>query len=102
LQSRCCQRVALVRPLKPWTAAPPRGLKSRDYAPDYRPRVRLRAEPAVETRDAICAETPMTEFIGGLFARKGTYFVVVGAEHVLGAQGMVSQLRAKGFAVERR
>jgi uncharacterized protein len=44
----------------------------------------------------------MTRAIEGLLKRKGTHFVVVGAGHVIGKQGIVDLLRSKGYTIERR
>jgi uncharacterized protein len=44
----------------------------------------------------------MVQAIERLLARKGTHFVVVGAGHVIGKQGIVDLLRTKGHKVERR
>src|SRR5437667_4566164 len=37
-----------------------------------------------------------------LFARKGAAFVVVGAAHLVGPDGLVAMLKAKGYAVEQQ
>jgi uncharacterized protein YbaP (TraB family) len=44
----------------------------------------------------------MTRAIEGLLKQKGTHFVIVGAGHVVGKQGIVDLLRTKGYSVERR
>ena len=44
----------------------------------------------------------MTEVLLQLMERGGTYFVVTGAGHMLGADGIPARLRAQGFPVERR
>jgi uncharacterized protein len=37
-----------------------------------------------------------------LFARKGAAFVVVGAAHLVGPDGLVAMLKAKGYTVEQQ
>jgi uncharacterized protein len=37
-----------------------------------------------------------------LFARKSAAFVVVGAAHLVGPDGLVAMLKAKGYAVEQQ
>ncbi|MGI9430697.1 MAG: TraB/GumN family protein [Myxococcota bacterium] len=44
----------------------------------------------------------MTRDLLPLFERGGTYFVVTGAGHMLGADGIPELLRAEGYTVERR
>jgi len=39
--------------------------------------------------------------IEALIRQGGTYFVVVGAGHLVGDQSVIAMLRAKGYAVER-
>jgi len=39
--------------------------------------------------------------IEALFARPGRAFVVVGAAHLVGADGLISMLRARGYTVEQ-
>ena len=43
----------------------------------------------------------MTAKIDGFLRDKGTYFVVVGAAHLLGEQGIIQQLKEKGYTVEQ-
>lgn len=43
----------------------------------------------------------MADKIGQLMRRGGTYFVVVGAAHLVGERGVVELLRARGYAVAR-
>jgi uncharacterized protein YbaP (TraB family) len=43
----------------------------------------------------------MTEKIEGLLATSKTYFIAIGAGHLVGERGIVSQLRAKQFTVEQ-
>ena len=40
--------------------------------------------------------------VEALFARKGAAFVVVGAAHLVGPDGLVAMLKAKGYAVEQQ
>jgi uncharacterized protein YbaP (TraB family) len=44
----------------------------------------------------------MTRAIESLLKQQGTHFVVVGAGHVIGKQGIVDLLRSRGYSVERR
>jgi uncharacterized protein YbaP (TraB family) len=39
--------------------------------------------------------------IDKLLKKKGTYFVVVGAAHFIGKQGIIQLLKEKGYAVEQ-
>jgi uncharacterized protein YbaP (TraB family) len=39
--------------------------------------------------------------IDALFARPGRAFVLVGAAHLVGPDGLLAMLRAKGYAVEQ-
>jgi uncharacterized protein YbaP (TraB family) len=39
--------------------------------------------------------------IEALFSRKGRAFVVVGAAHLVGPDGLLAQLKAKGYAIEQ-
>ena len=43
----------------------------------------------------------MTAKLTALLKRGGTYFVVVGAAHLVGEQGIVSQLRERGYRIGR-
>lgn len=43
----------------------------------------------------------MTAKLAALLKRGGTYFVVVGAAHLVGDQGIVSQLRERGYRIGR-
>src|SRR3569623_1343482 len=43
----------------------------------------------------------MTDKLAALLKRGGTYFVVVGAAHLVGDQGIVSQLRERGYRIGR-
>ena len=44
----------------------------------------------------------MTEKIDGYLKTKGTYFVIVGAGHFVGKEGIVALLRARGHKVEQQ
>ena len=39
--------------------------------------------------------------IEALFSRKGRAFVVVGAAHLVGPDGLLAMLKAKGYAIEQ-
>ena len=39
--------------------------------------------------------------IEALFARKGRAFVVVGAAHLVGPDGLLAMLKAKGYTIEQ-
>jgi uncharacterized protein YbaP (TraB family) len=43
----------------------------------------------------------MTTKIEGFLRTKGTYFVVVGAAHLLGEKGIIQLLQRKGYSVEQ-
>ncbi len=43
----------------------------------------------------------MISRIEGYLREKGTYFVVVGAGHLIGERGIVEALRKKGYPVEQ-
>ena len=39
--------------------------------------------------------------IEALFARQGRTFVVVGAAHLVGADGLLAMLKARGYSIEQ-
>ena len=43
----------------------------------------------------------ITSVIEGFLKAKGTYFVVVGAAHLLGEKGIIQLLKEKGYAIEQ-
>jgi hypothetical protein len=44
----------------------------------------------------------MTEKIDGYLRKGETVFIVVGAAHLVGKDGILERLREKGYAVEQR
>jgi uncharacterized protein YbaP (TraB family) len=62
----------------------------------------LRKEPRMYQRLLVDRNRDWLPKIEALFARKGRAFVVVGAAHLVGGDGLLALLRAKGYTVEQR
>ncbi len=61
----------------------------------------LRKEPRMYQRLLVERNKDWMPKIEALFARKGRTFVVVGAAHLVGTDGLLAMLRAKGYSVEQ-
>ena len=61
----------------------------------------LRQEPRMYQRLLVDRNKDWMPKIEALFSRKGRAFVVVGAAHLVGPDGLLSQLKAKGYAIEQ-
>jgi len=61
----------------------------------------LRQEPQLYQRLLVDRNKAWIPKLEALFARKGHTFVVVGAAHLVGPDGLISLLRAKGYSVEQ-
>jgi uncharacterized protein len=61
----------------------------------------LKAEPAVYKRLLVDRNRTWIPKIEELFARNGHALVIVGAAHLVGPDGLLAQLRAKGYSVEQ-
>jgi uncharacterized protein YbaP (TraB family) len=61
----------------------------------------LRQEPQLYQRLLVDRNKAWIPKLEALFARKGHTFVVVGAAHLVGPDGLISLLRAKGYTVEQ-
>jgi uncharacterized protein YbaP (TraB family) len=61
----------------------------------------LRKEPAMYQRLLVERNKNWLPKIEALFARKGRAFVVVGAAHLVGSDGLLAMLKAKGYAIEQ-
>jgi uncharacterized protein len=61
----------------------------------------LRQEPQLYQRLLVDRNKAWVPKLEALFARKGRTFVVVGAAHLVGPDGLISLLRAKGYTVEQ-
>ena len=61
----------------------------------------LRQEPQLYQRLLVDRNKAWIPKLEALFARKGRTFVVVGAAHLVGPDGLISLLRAKGYSVEQ-
>ena len=61
----------------------------------------LRQEPQLYQRLLVDRNKAWIPKLEALFARKGHTFVVVGAAHLVGPDGLISMLRAKGYTVEQ-
>ena len=61
----------------------------------------LRQEPQLYQRLLVDRNKAWIPKLEALFARKGRTFVVVGAAHLVGPDGLISLLRAKGYTVEQ-
>jgi uncharacterized protein len=61
----------------------------------------LRKEPRMYDRLLVERNQNWLPRIEALFARKGRAFVVVGAAHLVGPDGLLALLKAKGYAIEQ-
>ena len=61
----------------------------------------LRQEPQLYQRLLVDRNKAWIPKLEALFARKGRSLVVVGAAHLVGPDGLISMLRAKGYTVEQ-
>jgi uncharacterized protein YbaP (TraB family) len=61
----------------------------------------LRKEPAMYRRLLVDRNKDWLPKIEALFARKGRTFVVVGAAHLVGPDGLLAMLKAKGYGIEQ-
>src|SRR6266487_457536 len=61
----------------------------------------LRQEPQLYQRLLVDRNKAWIPKLEALFARKGHTFVVVGAAHLVGPDGLISMLRVKGYTVEQ-
>lgn len=61
----------------------------------------LRQEPRMYQRLLVDRNKDWMPKIEALFSRKGRAFVVVGAAHLVGPDGLLAQLKAKGYAIEQ-
>jgi len=61
----------------------------------------LRQEPQLYQRLLVDRNKAWIPKLEALFARTGRTFVVVGAAHLVGPDGLISLLRAKGYSVEQ-
>src|SRR5205809_3601206 len=60
----------------------------------------LKSDPALYRRLLVERNRNWLPQIDELFSRKGHVLVVVGAAHLVGPDGLLSMLRAKGYSVE--
>jgi hypothetical protein len=61
----------------------------------------LKQEPKMYQRLLVDRNRDWMPKIDALFSRRGRAFVVVGAAHLVGPDGLLAMLRAKGYAVEQ-
>jgi uncharacterized protein len=61
----------------------------------------LKAEPQMYQRLLVDRNKAWLPKIEALFTRSGHALVVVGAAHLVGADGVVAMLKAKGYTVEQ-
>lgn len=61
----------------------------------------LKTDPAMYQRLLLDRNRAWLPKIEALFSRRGHAFVVVGAAHVVGPDGLLSMLRAKGYTVDQ-
>ena len=61
----------------------------------------LRKEPGMYQRLLVDRNKDWMPKLEALFSRKGRAFVVVGAAHLVGPDGLLAQLKAKGYAIEQ-
>jgi uncharacterized protein len=61
----------------------------------------LRSEPRVYQRMLVDRNRDWLPKLEALFARRGRAFVVVGAAHLIGPDGLLAMLRARGYTVEQ-
>jgi uncharacterized protein YbaP (TraB family) len=62
----------------------------------------LKQEPQLYQRLLVDRNKNWIPKLEALFARKGRTFVVVGAAHLVGPDGLIAVLRAKGYGVEQQ
>jgi uncharacterized protein len=62
----------------------------------------LRHEPELYQRLLVERNRNWLPQLEALFARKGPALVVVGAAHLVGPDGLVAMLKAKGYAIEQQ
>jgi len=62
----------------------------------------LKQEPQLSQRLLVDRNKAWIPKLEALFARKGRAFVVVGAAHLVGPDGLIAMLRAKGYTVEQQ
>jgi uncharacterized protein len=62
----------------------------------------LKQEPQLYQRLLVERNKNWLPKLEALFARKGHAFVVVGAAHLVGPDGLISMLKAKGYTVEQQ
>jgi uncharacterized protein YbaP (TraB family) len=61
----------------------------------------LKSEPLLYQRLLVDRNRNWLPKIEALFARRGRALVVVGAAHLVGPDGVVAMLKAKGYTVEQ-
>jgi uncharacterized protein len=61
----------------------------------------LRSEPRLYQRMLVDRNRDWLPKLEALFARRGRAFVVVGAAHLVGPDGLLAMLRARGYTVEQ-
>lgn len=61
----------------------------------------LKSDPQMYERLLLERNRAWLPQIEGLFSRRGRTFVVVGAAHVIGPDGLLAMLRAKGYTIEQ-
>ena len=61
----------------------------------------LKSDPPIYQRLLVDRNRNWLPKIEALFARPGPVFVVVGAAHLVGPDGLLAMLRAKGYAIEQ-
>ena len=61
----------------------------------------LRSEPRMYQRMLVDRNRDWLPKLEALFARRGRAFVVVGAAHLIGPDGLLAMLRARGYTVEQ-
>jgi uncharacterized protein YbaP (TraB family) len=61
----------------------------------------LRSEPRIYQRMLVDRNRDWLPKVEALFARRGRAFVVVGAAHLIGPDGLLAMLRARGYTVEQ-
>ena len=61
----------------------------------------MKKEPAIYERLLVARNRNWLPQIEALFARSGRAFVVVGAAHLIGPDGLIAMLKAKGYQLEQ-
>ncbi len=61
----------------------------------------LKSEPKLYQRMLVDRNRDWLPKIEALFARRGHALVVVGAAHLIGPDGLLAMLRAKGYTIEQ-